>query len=66
MRHRKHHAKRETYEPPRPTPSTAPSPTEREQRAYRGSGMVGIRKTEPLPNNIINDEIHYAPTLCRS
>ena len=40
----------------------ASSPAEREQRANRG-GVVGIRKAEPLPNNITNDEIHYALAL---
>ena len=25
--------------------------------------MVGVRKAEPLPDNITNDEIHYALAL---
>ena len=61
--HGKHHAKRETYEPPRPTPSTAPSPTEREQRADRGCGVVGVRKAESQSDNILNNKFHYTLVL---
>ena len=59
IRHREHHAKRDARDSPRPSPLAAPSPTKRERRADRGSGMVGVREAEPLPDNITNDKIHY-------
>ena len=50
----------------RSTAHPPPSPAKREQRADSGGGVVGVRKTEPVPYDITDDEIHYALTLCRT
>ena len=62
-RHREHRIQRDSDKPPCPPPCTAPSPAERKRRANRCSGVIWIRKAEALPDDIANDEIHYALVL---
>lgn len=59
-RHREHHAKRGAYEPPRPTPSTAPSPAEWNHGADECRGVIRIEEPEPHPHHISCDEFHSA------
>ena len=60
IRHGEHHAKRGAYEPPRPTPSTAPSPAEWNHGADECRGVIRIEEPEPHPHHISCDEFHSA------
>ena len=62
-RHREHRIQRDSDKPPCPPPCTAPSPAERKRRANRCGGVIWIRESESLPNNITDDKIHYMLAL---